>query len=129
MSYFYDIRLLEGCHFFNSPDLKNSLHESKDMIISSKRFNSFAEAEDSISAALNNFADIEERGLGHACMIVTRVNPNFSANSTEKDPAWDDLTICRMYVADSVMLKSSKIAYTVFGTIKCTHPDDIQQLR
>lgn len=129
MSYFYDIRLLEGCHFFNSHDLKSSLHDSKDMIITSKPFKSFPDAEDSVSAALNNLADIEERGTGCNYVIVTRVNPNFSTSNKEKDSEWDDLTICKMYVADSVMLKSSKIAYSITAIIKCTHPDDIQRLR
>lgn len=129
MSYFYDIRFLEGCHFLNSSNLKRSLHESKDMIISSKQFKTFEEAERSISPTLNNFADIEERGMGHECVIVTRINPNFSSEREEKDTSWDDLTVCRMYIANSEALKSSKIIYSVFAEIKCTDPDDIHALR
>jgi hypothetical protein len=129
MSYFYDIRFLEGSHFLNSSNLKDSFHESKDMIVSSKQFKTFEDAEGSLSPTLNNFADIEERGQGCEHVIVTRVNPNFSGQRAEKDTSWDDLTVCRMYVASAEELRSSKIVYTVFAEIKCTDPDDINALR
>ena len=129
VAYSYDIRFLKGAGIFSSPLLVSSLHDSKDMIISSTEFSTFSDAEKSLTTTLSALAELEGARSGTDFAIVTRVSPKLSGSVVESDPQWDDLTICRLYVADTALLKQSRIAYTVFAHIKGSDQEDLDRLR
>lgn len=113
IKYTYAVKIYKDSNILLNGPLSKALPNCNEMVITSKIFDDYLTCEQSLANVLTSLTRYENILCDKNYVIVTAKKPE----NKENTEGWDDITLLKSYVADSVALKKSELKYTIAGQI------------
>ena len=130
LGFIYEIRVDGECELFSKEPLKSSLQQVGEMTILSNWFPEHKECAQDAANIMHAFSRLLAVATGKKYIIATKINPlhDLDFNPETAVDQWDELTVMKMYVADSKILKKNNvIASHILGTVKAAAKINLEQ--